>query len=107
MNLLSQIEITRPGRVATIQLLQGDLTALPLEHETDVLVMSAFPRDYIALEGSLIHAFYKKGLSIEDLSHNKATDLRSQLHCWLSNPLSPNDQQKFNIKQQEMWAKVR
>ena len=99
MNLLSQIEIPRSRGLATIQLLQGDLTALPAEHETDVLVMSAFPGDYIALEGSLIHAFYKKGFIVEDLSHNKAADLRSQLHCWLSNPLSANDQQKFNIKQ--------
>ena len=99
MNLLSQIEISRPGGLATIQLLQGDLTALPVEHETDLLVMSAFPGDYIALEGSLIYAFHKKGFSIEDVSHNKAADLRSQLHCWLSNPLSARDQQKFNFKQ--------
>ena len=99
MNLLSQIEIPRTGGLAIIQLLQGDLTALPVEHETDLLVMSAFPDDYIALKGSLIHAFQKKGLSIEELSHNKAADLRSQLHCWLSSPLSVNDQQKFNIKQ--------
>src|SRR5690349_3981223 len=99
MKLLSQIEINEPGRIATIQLLQGDLTALPAEHETDLLVMSAFPGDYIALEGSLIHAFLKKGFSVEDLSRNKAADLRSQLHCWLSNPLSKSDQEKFNIKQ--------
>lgn len=99
MKLLSEIKLTRSNSTATIQLLQGDLTALPPQHETDLLVMSAFPGDYIALEGSLIQAFYKKGLSMEEVSHNKAVDLRSQLHCWLSNPLSERDQQKFNIKQ--------
>ena len=99
MKLLSQIEVSQPKGIAVVQLLQGDLTALPTEHETDLLVMSAFPGDYIALEGSLIHAFYKKGLSMEEVSADKAVDLRSQLHCWLSKPLSAKQQQQFNIKQ--------
>ena len=98
MKLLSQISIERPEDTAVIQLLQGDLSAIPAEHATDILVMSAFPGDYIALKGSLIDALNKKGLSVEALAMKKETDLRSQLHCWLSKPLSLPDQQKFNFK---------
>jgi hypothetical protein len=98
MKLLSQISIERSEDTAVIQLLQGDLSAIPAEHATDILVMSAFPGDYIALKGSLIDALNKKGLSVEALAMNKQTDLRSQLHCWLSKPLSLPDQQKFNFK---------
>jgi hypothetical protein len=98
MKLLSQISIERPEDTAVIQLLQGDLSAIPAEHATDILVMSAFPGDYIALKGSLIDALNKKGLSMEALAMTKETDLRSQLHCWLSKPLSLPDQQKFNFK---------
>jgi hypothetical protein len=36
---------------------------------------------------------------MEEVSHNKSIDLRSQLHCWLSKPLAEREQRKFNIKQ--------
>ena len=98
MKLLSQINIEREQNTAVIQLLQGDLSAIPTEHANDILVMSAFPGDYIALRGSLIYALNDKGLSVEALALEKETDLRNQLHCWLSNPLSLADQQKFNFK---------
>ena len=98
MKLLSQISIERSEDTAVIQLLQGDLSTIPAEYATDILVMSAFPGDYIALKGSLIYALNEKGLSVEALAMNKQTDLRSQLHCWLSKPLSLSDQQKFNFK---------
>ena len=98
MKLLSQINIERSPQTAVIQLLQGDLSAIPTEHVTDILVMSAFPGDYIALKGSLIYALNEKGLSVEALAQKKETDLRHQLHCWLSRPLSLADQQKFNFK---------
>ena len=98
MKLLSQINIERSQGNAVIQLLQGDLSAIPTEHATDLLVMSAFPGDYIALKGSLIYALNKKGLSVEALARNKEIDLRNQLDCWLSKPLSSSDQKKFNFK---------
>ena len=98
MKLLSQINIERSPQTAVIQLLQGDLSAIPTEHVTDILVMSAFPGDYIALKGSLIYALNEKGLSVKALALKKGTDLRSQLHCWFSKPLSWADQQKFNFK---------
>src|SRR5688572_7131709 len=98
MKLLSQISIERSQGNGVIQLLQGDLSAIPAEHATDLLVMSAFPGGYIASEGSLIDALNKKGLSVEALAMDKETDLRNQLNCWLSKPLSFADQQKFNFK---------
>ena len=98
MKLLSQINIERSQDSAVIQLLQGDLSALPTEHATDLLVMSAFPGDYIALKGSVIYALHKKGLSVESLANDKEIDLRKQLNCWLSKPLSSADQKKFNFK---------
>lgn len=98
MQLLSQININRSQGSTAIQLLQGDLSAIPAEHATDILVMSAFPGDYKALPGSLIKALEDKGLSVETLAQDKETDLRTQLNCWLSKPLSMDDQQKFNFK---------
>ncbi|MBL0358987.1 MAG: hypothetical protein IPP72_19945 [Chitinophagaceae bacterium] len=98
MQLLSEINIERTTGTAVIQLLQGDLSNIPIEHRTDILVMSAFPGDYIALEGSLIKALSDKGLSVAALAMDKETDLRSQLNCWLSKPLSLSDQQLFNFK---------
>jgi hypothetical protein len=98
MNLLSQIIIKRLPGNCFIQLLQGDLSEITAEHATDILVMSAFPGNYIALPGSLIKALEDKGLSVESLANDKETDLRKQLNCWLSKPLSTADQQKFNFK---------
>lgn len=99
MQLLSQIKIQHAANTAAIELLLGDLSAIPDEHRTDILVMSAFPGEYSALEGSLIRALLDKGLSVADLALDKEVDLRNQLSCWLSKPLSAADQQKFNFKQ--------
>ena len=98
MQLLSQINIQRSQGNTVIQLLHGDLSAIPPEHATDILAMSAFPGTYIALEGSLIDALDDKGLSVEAMAKDKEVDLRSQLNCWLSKALSTSDQQKFNFK---------
>jgi len=98
MKLLSQINVERPHDTAVIQLLQGDLSAISPDHSIDLLVMAAFPGDYMALKGSLINALNEKGLSVQALAMDKETDLRNQLQCWLSKPLSLADQEKFNFK---------
>jgi hypothetical protein len=98
MQLLSQIDIRRAQGNTVIQLLQGDLSTIPDGHATDILVMSAFPDEYIALEGSLIDALDESGLSVEAMAQDKEVDLRKQLYCWLSKPLSTIDQEKFNFK---------
>lgn len=81
-----------PGRpAARVELLLGDLTALDAEYALDVLVVSAFPGDYLPTPGSLIGALHRKGLSVEALAADKDVDLRSAYACWLSRPLAPTD----------------
>lgn len=98
MQLLSEITVHNLHGHAVIQLLQGDLSTLPEEHAADILVMSAFPGEYIGLKGSLILALQEQGLYVKDLAADKESDLRKQLNCWLSKPLSESDQKKFNFK---------
>lgn len=68
-----------------INLCQGDLTLL----EADVLVVSAFPDDYTPLPNSLIGTLYQKGISVAELSKDKAVDLRASFSCWLSKDVQP------------------
>ena len=66
MKLLSRIEIPgKPGKA--IELLQGDLTEPDSQHPFDLLVLSAFPDDYVPTPSSLIGALHAKGLSVSQL----------------------------------------
>lgn len=98
MKLLSEITINASGENAVIQLLQGDLAALPKEHNVDLLIISAFPNDYTPLPGSLMHALKEKGMDVSALAKDKMVDLTKQLGCWLSKPLSQSQQEQFNFK---------
>jgi len=98
MKNISQISIQRPGSEARIQLLQGDLTAIPKEYAIDILAISAFPGSYVPIEHTLIGALYNKGIIVEDMAKNKEIDLLDQLSCWLSKPLSQEEQERFNFK---------
>jgi hypothetical protein len=84
---LAEWIIQHNGIEQKIELLQGDLTKLPLEHAVDIIVLSAFPNDYLPTPTSLIGAFDGAGLSIENLSNDKQSDLRQQFSCWLSKPV--------------------
>ena len=65
MVLLSQITITRENADASIQLLLGDLTAIPKEHAADILVISAYPNDYSTVDKqTLMSALYNNGYFI-------------------------------------------
>ncbi len=99
MKLLSQIIVHRQQKDATIQLLQGDLTAIPAEHAADILIVSAFPGSYEPYSKTLMAALYQKGIFIGEMAKNKEIDLRSQLGCWLSKPVSDEQQKQFNFKQ--------
>ena len=99
MKLLSEITIHREQTDAAIQLLHGDLTAIPPEHAVDLLVVSAFPNSYVPVPNTLMAALYDKGIYVGEMAENKEIDLRKQLGCWLSKPVSREQQEQFNFKQ--------
>ena len=96
MQLISSIHIANK-RNAVIELLCGDLSAIPPDHAVDILVVSAYPGDYTPVEGSLMGCLAQKGLSIRDMAVNKKLDLRMPLGCWLSEPLNKEQQQQLVI----------
>jgi hypothetical protein len=86
MELMSSLDIPgRPGR--RIELLQGDLTVPDPRHPFDLLVVSAFPDDYLPTPGSLIGALNDAGVSVQALAGARALDLRTHFSCWLSHDL--------------------
>jgi len=99
MELLDTITVQQPNKTAEIQLFRGDLSAIPDEHEVDLLIVSAFPDDYTPNPGSVIGSLYERGLSVEEMATDKLTDLRSQLNCWLSQPLTATEQELMHFRQ--------
>ena len=90
MKLLDSIEV-RGGQQKRIEIYQGDLTALSATEGFDLLVVSAFPGDYLPTSTSLIGALDRKGLSVETLAIIKDVDLRESFSCWLSREFTPPD----------------
>jgi uncharacterized protein len=90
MKLLDFIEI-RGGQQKRIELYQGDLTDLSVREGFDLLIVSAFPNDYLPTPTSLIGALHRKGLSVEVLAINKDVDLRESFSCWLSKEFTPQN----------------
>lgn len=88
MNLLDTITVPSNDGLRRIELLQGDLAAIPPEHSVDVLVVSALPDHYNPTSTSLIGALDRQGISLEELSKSKEVDLRNSASCWLSKSLS-------------------
>ena len=99
MQLLNQSVVNHnPQAQSVIQLLQGDLTAIPKEQAADILIVSAYPGSYVPIPKTLIAALDNKGISIEEMATHKAIDLRDQLGCWLSEPLTTQQQDQFNFR---------
>lgn len=88
---LDFIEVNCKGNVRRIELYQGDLTSLSPVDGVDLLILSAFPNDYVPTRSSLIGALFQKGVSVYDLAQNKAVDLRKTCSCWLSNQVAVAD----------------
>lgn len=84
MRLIDQIVIPHQGVDRAIKLFVGDLSAIPENEAVDLLIVSAFPNDYIPTRSSLIGALHRRGISVETLSRAKAVDLRQFSSCWLS-----------------------
>lgn len=73
---------TEQGDTKTLELIHGDLCNLPTG--CDVVVCSAFQRDYLPTWSSLIGALqHEKGIDVAQLSLDPELDFRS-VGCWLS-----------------------
>lgn len=100
MRLIDQMRVPRRHGTdlpATIELLQGDLSALPPEHAVDALVVSAFPDSYTPNPGTLFEDLFMRGLDMREVAQRKTEDQRSRLGCWLSEPLPPAIARVFNF----------
>ncbi len=89
--VIDVLEIATPGGAARIELHHGDLTRMRSGDAVDVLVLSSYPNDYYPVEGSLIAALDRKGISVAALAENKHVDLRAAFSCWLSEEIRPQD----------------
>jgi hypothetical protein len=100
MKIIDQLLVPRNrgvGDVAAIQLLAGDLAAIPLEHAVDALVVSAFPNSYTPNQGTLFEGLYEGGLDMRQVALRKQEDERSHLGCWLSEPFPPEIVRTFHF----------
>ena len=82
---------------ATIELLQGDLSAIPPEHAVDALVVSAFPDSYTPNPGTLFEDLLARGLDMQEVAKHKQEDQRRRLGCWISEQLPPTLSRAFNF----------
>lgn len=87
MELIDSILVHHHGVDRAVKLYTGDLAAIPAREAVDVLVVSAFPNDYLPTRTSLIGALHRVGVSVADLARDKEIDLRSFSSCWLSRPI--------------------
>ena len=91
MEILDSIEIPHLSGSGSIELLVGDLAAIPDHLAVEALVVSAFPDNYAPTPGTLIAALAGQGLSVRDLARDKEQDLRASSRCWLSGPITQPD----------------
>ncbi|MEO0866915.1 MAG: hypothetical protein AAFY17_00425 [Cyanobacteria bacterium J06642_11] len=97
MALIDVIEVKSGEYIRRIELHHGDLTNLPPQDAVDLLILSAFQGECLPTPHSLIGSLDAKGLSVYDLSQDKAIDLRQIFSCWLSHPIqSDNPDLRFD-----------
>jgi hypothetical protein len=83
-------EVSLPGG-GRIELCVGDIAAMTARDGCDVLVVSAFPGDYLHswVFPSVIGALADRGLFVRDLAADPEIDLRATTSCWLSRAMPP------------------
>ncbi len=91
LKLLDSIDIYYGTTKRTLQLCQGDLSNMALQDAVDFLVISALPGDYSPTSESLIGALNAHGVSVADLSQNKAADYEPAMPCWVSHQVDSKD----------------
>jgi hypothetical protein len=87
MDLIDTITVRHQGSDRLVMLFVGDLTCLPAHEAVDILIVSAFPDDYLPTRTSLIGGLARTGVSVADLARDKEVDLRRFSSCWLSRPI--------------------
>lgn len=87
MILLADWRLSDGNIARKIELFWGDLSHLAPKDAVDLLVVSAFPNDYMPTPTSLIGALHRNGISLHKLSFDKEQDLREDFSCWLSRPV--------------------
>lgn len=93
---LSVLNVSDGSAVRAIAVYHGDLTAVPADNAIDILVLSAFPNDYIPTPNSLIGGLSRAGISVAQLATDKEYDLRSACSFWLSR-LIEGGHNRFNV----------
>jgi phosphatidylserine/phosphatidylglycerophosphate/cardiolipin synthase-like enzyme len=91
MKLIDVLEVSGGSQV--IQLLEGDLSRIPREHAVDVLIVSAFPDNFVPVSGTLIGALHEQGVSVAALAKKPEADLTRDFSCWLSRPVRRSGKQ--------------
>ena len=97
MDLIDAIAVQEGGATREVQLLAGSLVHLGPEDAVDVMIVSAFPSNYLPTPTSLIGNLDSVGVSVADLAREKAVDLREFSACWLSQPVERPDLQFSRI----------
>lgn len=85
LQLLDSVAIDHPGSgTRTLSLYQGDITALTAAEAVSYICISALPGDYSPTGGSVIGALAAKGVSVQQLSTDKAANYEPTMPCWIS-----------------------
>jgi hypothetical protein len=86
MSLINVISVPTTNGIKTIEIHNCDITQL--DWEVDLLIISAYHNKYRPVPNTIIHSLESNsGLNIEEMSLTSLIDLRSSLHCWVSNEL--------------------
>lgn len=88
LQLIDSFTIDHASLSPTLQLCMGDLTKLSPADAVDFLVVSSFPGDYTPTTGSLIGSLNQAGVSVQQLSQQKAANYEPKMPCWISNPVN-------------------